>query len=1263
MSKKHKTVRKITSIALSLTTTLWLVGVGTLVPFAAHAATVEELQAQIQNLLSLIAGLQVQLAAVQGGTPVTACTFTRNLFMGVSGDDVQCLQRYLNSAGHTVASSGVGSPGNETKYFGSLTKAAAIKWQNANAASVLTPLGLGAGTGYWGNSSRSHYSALVAAAPPVVTPPGTPPVVVPPGVIPAPAGTLKVEAGSHPAASLFPTNATRLPFTQLKFTAPLDQDVTVTSLVVERTGLANDSAFGGVVLVDENGVQLGIAKTLNSVHQATLTEDFVVKAGQSRTMTLAGNASTDNTNYTGQIAYLSLVSVNTTVPVSGSLPVTGVGHTVNASLTIGSVTMVRGSLDPGSTQTKRVGTTGYTFSAVKLTAGSAEKVFLKSIRWNQTGSVAGSDLSSIKTYVDSVGYDHTISADGKYYTATFNGEGIEIKKGFSKEISVKGDIAGGSGRTIDFDLAKRVDLNIVGQLYGFGITPPQTGSSDPTDDTAAFSSVEDPWYDAAQVLVSAGAITIANSNTVPAQNIAVNLADQVLGAVKVTVKGEEISVGRIGFNVTLGTATSDAGTGADIDDITNIVLVDASGTVVAGPVDGTAADSANTSGSGDGSVVFTDTVTFPVGENVYTLKGKIGTDIGNNIQVQASTTPNNDWAGTVTGQITGNSVTPGPSSAITLNAMTVKAGTLAISVSSIPIAQTAIAGSSDFLFAQYIIDATASGEDIRLTSIPLEFNPATGNATDLTDCDLFDGSVDITSTQNPSARASATSFIFDGGGLTIPKGTAKTIGLKCDIISGATGSYYWGLDSGQATSYTGATGLTSGSTTNETMTDSIGQKMTAASGGSLTVAKDSSAPGYQVANANQTGVILNKIRFSAANEDVDLKQLALQLTTTASNTPDNLVGRKVTLWNGSSLIGEATFTGANSDYATSSAIAAGAFTIPRDSSKILTIKGDLANISLSGPMTFSGDLLKVDYDGGNVGLNGNYGTGLASGNTINGGSSDTAITGTRLFAAYPKLARVSMTSTERTPTAGTTADFTLYKFKVTAVGGDIALAKFSFSVSSSTGSVANSTTTLYSLYSYGTDSGFSAVDSSFSATGLLNASQCARSSFSNDTEDMTGRNGEKIGTDPQGGGNIPIEIFIDASATSCNTAVSTTTYTIPSGQTYHFRLAATISGVEGVTGTETFQVGLLGDAAFPTRQQGGSGATDSDGYSGSMGGLGIMGDRPGRGVDDDAEDDFIWSPISTTTAISVNDVDFTNGYLLPGLPTTNMTLETFTSPN
>lgn len=64
------------------------------------------------------------------------------------GEDIRSLQKYLNAHGFSVATSGAGSPGKETTLFGSLTKAALIRYQEAHKDIILTPHGATSGTGY-----------------------------------------------------------------------------------------------------------------------------------------------------------------------------------------------------------------------------------------------------------------------------------------------------------------------------------------------------------------------------------------------------------------------------------------------------------------------------------------------------------------------------------------------------------------------------------------------------------------------------------------------------------------------------------------------------------------------------------------------------------------------------------------------------------------------------------------------------------------------------------------------------------------------------------------------------------------------------------------------------------------------------------------------------------------------------------------------------------------------------------------------------------
>lgn len=89
-------------------------------------------------------------------------TFTENMRQGARGDAVKYLQILLNTNEDTkVAQEGPGSPGNETEYFGPVTHAAVVTFQEKYASEVLEPVGLQTGTGYVGPSTRAKLNELL----------------------------------------------------------------------------------------------------------------------------------------------------------------------------------------------------------------------------------------------------------------------------------------------------------------------------------------------------------------------------------------------------------------------------------------------------------------------------------------------------------------------------------------------------------------------------------------------------------------------------------------------------------------------------------------------------------------------------------------------------------------------------------------------------------------------------------------------------------------------------------------------------------------------------------------------------------------------------------------------------------------------------------------------------------------------------------------------------------------------------------------------
>ena len=1061
--------------------------------FGADAATVA-------NVTASLNGQPTTTTTTTTTTTGGSCTtqWTRTLQAGSNGADVKMLQQFLNKDASTmVAASGAGSAGMETMTFGPATKAAVMKFQTKYGISAI---------GIVGPATRAKLNSL-CTGPVVVTPPGTTP--------PVNTGTgLTVMAAAQPANSLAPYGSSRIPFTSFTVTASNDGDVTLNNVTVERQGASTDTAWSGVELIDSaTGVQIGTSKTLNSNHQAIIGDTIVIPRGTSKTFMVAANRAGAG-SHGGEITSFAVVSVNSSATVNGSFPIVGASNTVNETLVVGSVSTSTSSFDPGAAQTKSIGDTAIRFSGVRFTAGSAEDLKLMNVRWRQVGSVSSSDLANLVTIVNGTSYPTTVSTDGKYFTSVFPG-GLLIAKGNSIDAYIQGDVVGSNAasRTVDFDIDKVTDIYFVGQLYGYGVAP---------------SGTYTPWYNGYAFTINAGTATTISNDTTAAinksQSVALNVSNQPLGGFVTDFKGEAVTENSMAVRISYGSQAASAKL------LTSVSLVNESGVTVAGPVDATAV-------SGTQMVVtFTDTVTFPVGRHTWTIKGKIPSGVATNETVQASTTPSG-W-GSPTGQVSGNTVSLSGQGAFTMNQMTIKAATFAVTVAATPASNTVIAGTTGLLFANVQLDASQSGEDVRITSIPVRLTVASGAAVgDLNACQLFNGAgVAVNTGSNvPSSLAasgSANSFVLDNS-ITIPKGTVTTLALKCNLSSSAasTGTYIWSVNSSDTFSATGS----SGSSATVTVTTGNSGTMTVGSA-TFAVTTDPSSPAYTIAAAGTSGVTLGAYKFTATNDAVTLSRVGLSLgSVTASSSPADLT--MVSLYNGATLVGTATFTGASRN-ATSTLTTP--VVVPANGSVTLTIKGDLATQGVNLP-SHPGALLTVNVDVNGATGNGNtLGVGTA-GNVNASGSS--AVNGVRVFRTFPTVVKLTQAGT--TLSAVTGAE--LYRFGISAnASQDLALNQFVISVATSSYSatVGSTTVTNLKVFAY-TDTGLS-----LSVPGAFTNAQVV----STVTTLVAGNNTMTIS---------PILI-------------------VPKGSTYYFKVVGDVTQAGGTAPKGTVTTKLIGDSAYPS---------------------------------------------------------------------------------
>ncbi|MBU4057315.1 hypothetical protein KJ695_05420, partial [Patescibacteria group bacterium] len=800
--------------------------------------------------------------------------------------------------------------------------------------------------------------------------------------------------------------AARVPFTKINLTAASDGAVSV-KLKIQRTGISEDNDFSSISFL-EGIKQLGNTKTLNSNHQC-LSDSIVVSAGTTRAITVAGNMHA--TNGSAGSASLEVVEVQTDgAAVSGSLPAAGNAMALSNAITIGTATLARGSYDPNSTATKEIGTTNYTFTSFKITA-STEAQQVEYIKFTNQGSIADADLENVRLYVNNTEYT-TGTLSSKLVEFDLSSNPVSIAKGGNKEFSVVADIVGGSGRTIDFDIYKTTDVAVKGTDFGYYITP-----------SAALDAGN-------TVTVSAGSLTISKSNKVVTGNITEGSTSVALGSWNFKVQGEVAEITQSQFIVTV------TGTG-DYADVTNCTLYDANNNAVTGAVDPVVTTF---------YVTYTDTISAPVGDNVYTMKCNLNTDFanGDTIVVSADTSAAASFA--VKGATTGDAITEQPTADVAANTQTIKAGSLASYTAATPVAQSLVKGSLQAHFANITLDASGSGEDVKVTQMVITDTPAVnGKTQNVANIKLYVNGVAKSIVKNGSTATvdTAENFTFSLSGndtIIVPKGQTVTVQVKADISASAVTSATHTFDLNSI--------VCQGNSTGETITSTpsgAGQAMPIVAAGTLTTSIDSANPEAALMAAGSTGNTLTVLKMEALYEDIELDTIVLtsDVTTAASSTANDVAmlylydedGNKVLAVTATSTTYQVTVPDYTED-ANGNWLSGFKVTNEDTDGTKLYIKADLNSIGTGLPGT----------SGAQIGYKVNVATDIvATGAESGQGATEAGTANSNTHWIYGSVPTVAIQSLPTTTLANGTA--TLYKFTVAASAqGDIDLAKVAFTM-------------------------------------------------------------------------------------------------------------------------------------------------------------------------------------------------------------------------
>lgn len=734
-------------------------------------------------------------------------------------------------------------------------------------------------------------------------------------------------SAATPASASVPLGATGVKYTDFNVTASNDGDIILQSVTINRSGVGTAADFSNVYLYDGT-TRLTTGRSINSsTNKATFNNlNLTIARGTTKTLSIVADMSASGTgsgsSSLGVLSAADVVAGGATV--TGSFPVAG-NMMGMVNVTAGTVTITKN----GTMSDVKAGSLAAKIASFQLSAGSGEDMKVNGITLYNTGNIGSDKLTNfvLKQAGVTLGTATAMSSNSQIminFTTPFL-----LEKGASRNFDLYADVAASAraNDTIKLYLDNSADLRTTGQTYGFGASVTRTAYDGEGGNQGAF---EGAWVD-----IEAGQVTISFIGP-SVQDIAVQQQDVELFRFTITAQSN-IEIRNTRLNMTAGgTVTDDSGLwDNDTTDTANyrdIKFTDVtSNQLVAGPKDVTASGSDTTQ-----DLVYTDTWNVNAGQ---TRTIKVTSDLATFTPASDETikatlnafTASTDIKNLDTNQFLATADIV-PSTAVAGNTHRVKSGALTLALAGAPSAQTYIHGSTGVQMVGVNMTA-GTGKDVKVTEVMLTATGADDCATE-TDCilnvKLWDGATQVGQTES----LSTTTVTFDNLNVTIPKGTTKTLIATVDLntITFTAGADTLELGVAAATDVD-AQDVDGNSITPTGTID--GPDHTISAAGSLTVAlgADNALTESRILLAGKTDETIARYNFTAANESLKLTRVTIELP---ASTDDEVTS--VSLWDGATKVtGDVAVTSAGTPYAKFNSFTHD-FVIPKDSSKVLTVK-------------------------------------------------------------------------------------------------------------------------------------------------------------------------------------------------------------------------------------------------------------------------------------------------------------------------------------
>lgn len=801
-------------------------------------------------------------------------------------------------------------------------------------------------------------------------------------------------ASTNPAPSVLVSGATTAQATADLAHFSFMGTGTVTAVTLKRLGVSADSTLSNIYLFD--GVnRLTDAASISSNGTVTISNPnglFTVSGSKTISVKsdLAAGAS-------GQTVGIQLTSYTAGGPAN-SVSVSGNIHSI-ASATL--ATVDRGTVTPsGSTLNPGAGVTVWQST---LTVAQ-EDVLMKRISFRNTGSATASAFSGFKLFVNGVqvGTASTLDANG-YVTFDFTSSPVRLDTG-ARIVRLDADIVSGASRTVQFSMRQAADVDFVDASYGVNITPSNT-----------------PWAPSSASTISGtsgGTLTIEKDVTSPSVNVVNNGSDVVLGVFKVTAYGEPIKLENLRVAYTGSANIAD-----DADSLRNgRVLIN-------GAQYGSTASLNETTDTVLAYTQFTINYTVYPGTPVLVEVRADVYDNGGDNDIVAGTD-------TVTAVIAAGSSNAqrldslgtfsAPSGAVTANQLSIASGSLTLSENTTYTDQNVQVPQTNAKIGSWNL-AGSSVQDVLLTTLSFDVDEVSGttfNESDLTNMYVVvkNGST-VVAQPSPISTVGAADNNFSIN-YTLPKNQSVSIELFANIGSTVTVTESFKTDLTVS-----GTSLISGSAVTATSADTDGQTIAYAAS-YIQAAVDASSPTLTLVSDQQT-VTTGAFKFTSVNSGFNVTDLTLTLPTAAST-----IVQSVMLYDGTTLVAAIPMT------STTTAVFSGlAWTVPANTSKVLTVKLQLGTVGTSAGTT--GAALTTELT---VFTSVSTSTGSSDASAPDSGQSREASANPTAQAHYVHAAFPTISQGTVSTTLTNAVENDMYKFVVTPVGGPVSLKQLKFTV-------------------------------------------------------------------------------------------------------------------------------------------------------------------------------------------------------------------------